>query len=513
MINMDNSVKAQEEFDIQEYLERGVDRVVREALQATLTNPKETLFLGKYARASKKAAKTRQKEEAEGLHVPSFLIASITSSCNLHCAGCYSRHNHATEDCAPVEQLSGEEWKKIFLEAEELGVSFILLAGGEPMLRWDVIEAASQIPNIIFPIFTNGTYMGEKYFNLFDENRNLVPIMSIEGEKDTTDTRRGEGVYDKLLSNMEECQRRGIIYGASITVTTENVKEVSSKEFIDSLSERGCKVVIYVEFVPVTDEAQHLAPGDEEREYLKEAIVNIRKENENVVFISFPGDEKNSGGCLAAGRGFFHINSHGGAEPCPFSPFSDINVKDTSLKDALHSGLFEALHNDQFLLDDHIGGCVLYEKREEVEALFRNSLNNNNKEDKTMELTKEQRKTCLKAQQGELDAVKMYNALAEKVKDPKDAEMFKKLAAEEGRHASVFHNYTQEVLEPKNFKAVFVPCMYSLVGRKVLYKIIANEEYKAAKTYEPVVKDFPDVESVMNDETRHGDLVLSLLED
>ena len=40
-----------------------------------------------------------------------------------------------------------------------------------------------------------------------------------------------------------------------------------------------------------------------------------------------------------------------------------------------------------------------------------------------------------------------------------------------------------------------------------------NEEYKAAKVYEPVVKDFPEVESVMNDETRHGDLVLSLLED
>lgn len=503
----------EEQFDIQEYLERGVDRVVRETLQATLTNPKETLFLGKYARASKKAAKIRQQEEADGLHVPSFLIASITSSCNLHCAGCYSRHNHATEDCTPVEQLSGDEWKKIFLEAEELGVSFILLAGGEPMLRWDVIEAASQIPSIIFPIFTNGTYMGKKYIDLFDENRNLVPIMSIEGEKDTTDTRRGDGVYEKQLSNMEECQNRGIIFGASITVTTENVKEVSSKEFIDSLAERGCKVVIYVEFVPVTEEAQHLAPRDEDREYLKEAIANIRKENENVVFISFPGDEKNSGGCLAAGRGFFHINSHGGAEPCPFSPFSDINVKDTSLKEALHSGLFEALHNEQFLLDDHIGGCVLYEKRDEVEALLEKASNNkNNMEEKNMELTKKQRKECLYAQQGEVDAVLMYNELAKVVKDPKDAETFKQLAAEEGRHASVFHELTGEVVQPKKTKATFVPLMYKCVGKKILYPIIANEEYKAADKYKPVVEEFPQVESVMNDEIRHGDLVKGLLE-
>ena len=85
-----------------------------------------------------------------------------------------------------------------------------------------------------------------------------------------------------------------------------------------------------------------------------------------MIYISFPGDEKSSGGCLAAGRGFFHINSHGGAEPCPFSPYSDINVKDTSLKEALQSELFTALRNSNILADDHIGGCVLHEKNHVV---------------------------------------------------------------------------------------------------------------------------------------------------
>ena len=49
------------------------------------------------------------------------------------------------------------------------------------------------------------------------------------------------------------------------------------------------------------------------------------------------------------------------------------------------------------------------------------------------ELTAKQRKECLYAQQGELDAVLMYQELAKVVKDPKDAETFKQLAAEEGR--------------------------------------------------------------------------------
>ena len=115
------------------------------------------------------------------------------------------------------------------------------------------------------------------------------------------------------------------------------------------------------------------------------------------------------------------------------------------------------------------------------------------------------------AQQGELDAVLMYQKLAEKVKDEKDAAAFRQLAAEEGRHASVFHAYTKKVLQPKKTKAVFVPLLYSLVGRKILYPIIAKEEYAAAEKYKAIIGVFPDVESVMNDETRHGDIVCGLL--
>ncbi|MCM1253511.1 MAG: radical SAM protein [Clostridium sp.] len=359
-----------ENFDIQAYMTRGVERIVADSLKATLKDPRESAFMVKFAAASKKASKIRAQEEKNGIHIPPFLIASITSSCNLHCAGCYSRCNHATQDAAPVEQLTSEEWLSIFKEADEIGVSYILLAGGEPLLRRDIIEAAGKMQNIIFPIFTNGTYMDEKYFRLLEQCRNLIPVMSIEGGKEETDMRRGVGIYDKLISNMDSLHKKGLLFGVSVTVTTENAKEVISDEFLDSLADRGCKLVVYVEFVPVTKESEELAPGEEERELLKSGIARLREKYSEMVFVSFPGDEKSSGGCIAAGRGFFHINSHGGAEPCPFSPYSDINVKDTSLKDAVNSRLFQALRDGDLLADDHAGGCVLYEKRQRVEELL-----------------------------------------------------------------------------------------------------------------------------------------------
>ena len=363
-----------EVFDLQDYLTQGVEQVVTDAIRATLKNPRESAFMAKFALASRAASRKRKAAENAGEHIPSYLIASITSQCNLHCAGCYSRCTHATVDTAPVKQLRTDEWLRIFEEADELGISFILLAGGEPMLRRDVIEAAGKMQNILFPIFTNGTFMDTEYFDLFDRYRNLLPVMSIEGNKEITDARRGKGVYDRLLSNMDEFHKRGLIFGASVTVTTQNLHEVFSDVFLGKLSDRGCKAVIFVEFVPVTDESRDLAPGDVEREYLCGEIARLRRNHPEMVYVSFPGDEKSSGGCVAAGRGFFHINSHGGAEPCPFSPYSDINVRDTSLKEAMNSPLFRELRDGGYLLEDHSGGCILYEKRAQVEQIMKEHL-------------------------------------------------------------------------------------------------------------------------------------------
>ena len=83
------------EFNLGEYLTGGVEQIVKGALKATLTDPKESAFMARFALSSREASRKRAKAGKEGENIPPFLIASITSSCNLHCAGCYSRHNHA----------------------------------------------------------------------------------------------------------------------------------------------------------------------------------------------------------------------------------------------------------------------------------------------------------------------------------------------------------------------------------------------------------------------------------
>lgn len=127
-------------------------------------------------------------------------------------------------------------------------------------------------------------------------------------------------------------------------------------------------------------------------------------------------------------------------------------------------------------------------------------------------MTQQQKKELLRSQQGELDAVLMYQRLAKIVKTEEERAVFMQLAKEEGRHASVFHRYTKEALKPGRAKSYLIAVLYYVLGRNRLYKLIAKGEYDAAVAYEHLISEFPEVQSVKDDEKRHGDIVSALIQ-
>lgn len=131
---------------------------------------------------------------------------------------------------------------------------------------------------------------------------------------------------------------------------------------------------------------------------------------------------------------------------------------------------------------------------------------------KEISITEKEREILLKSQKGEMDGVAMYQALAKAVHSKEDAAVFTRLAAEEGQHAAVFRAYTGQACESSRIKGSLLACLYRILGRKRLYPLIAKGEYSAVKNYESLTKRFPEVESVKNDEQRHGDTVMALLQ-
>lgn len=353
-----------------EYLSGAIERIVAQAVRQSLKNAYESAFLIKLGAHQKAAAAKRSAAESAGRHIPPFLIASIASECNLHCSGCYAWESGFCSNKKSTGELSAAEWGRVFKEAAELGVSFILLAGGEPLLRRDVLKEAARFPAIAFPVFTNGTLFDHDALRLFGMHRNLIPVISLEGDARATDARRGDGISDTLHGVMKNFLKNKILFGVSVTVTSRNMESVLGDAFLNGLQNTGCGIILFVEYVPVDSAYAAQAFTERERSLFEGRLESLRVQYRDLLFISFPGDEKAMGGCLAAGRGFFHINPQGGAEPCPFSPYSDINVRGHSLLEVIDSPLFKKLAEGGYLNEEHIGGCTLFRQKREVERLL-----------------------------------------------------------------------------------------------------------------------------------------------
>ena len=125
----------------------------------------------------------------------------------------------------------------------------------------------------------------------------------------------------------------------------------------------------------------------------------------------------------------------------------------------------------------------------------------------------EDREFLLASQQGELDAVPLYTTLAKKFekKNPEVAEILRSMAADEGKHAAVFKNLTNEVLKPKNTLAKLVPILMFFIGKKNMFKIIAKQEYQAFDNYAPWIEKYPTIANVQADEKKHGDLATKII--
>ena len=129
-------------------------------------------------------------------------------------------------------------------------------------------------------------------------------------------------------------------------------------------------MVLFIEYVPVDPSTAALALAAGERQKLAALQAALRKEYKGMVFLSFPGDEQYMGGCLAAGRGFFHIAPDGKAEACPFAPYADRDLKTGTLRQALQSPFFQRLKEAHLAEGEHDGGCTLFAHEAEVKALL-----------------------------------------------------------------------------------------------------------------------------------------------
>ena len=351
-------------------LNASIYKVIKNFFRLSYSDPAKFIFLLKVLFWQKKAAGIRSEWKKRNVHVPPVMYLSITDTCNLKCLGCFVKvRPRSTEP-----EMTTEELRRFLEEAQEIGISIVYIAGGEPFARNDLLKITEKFPKIIFPIFTNGLLLDKQRIDQLRKQQHVIPLLSIEGLEKETDTRRGEGVFQKVKNTICILDSKNILFGMSITVTRNNIILVTSESFIQTISNFGCKLFMFVEYISPDTTCQELTLSQEQSNYLKETI-NTFDASLPGKFYCFPGDEKEYGGCLGSGRGFAHINAQGQLEPCPFAPFSDTNIKQTPLIEALKSDLLQSIREVHPSLQHTSGNCTLWENRDRILQLQEESYN------------------------------------------------------------------------------------------------------------------------------------------
>ncbi|HSW58579.1 MAG TPA: radical SAM protein [Dehalococcoidales bacterium] len=348
-------------------LNRALDIFFKDALKISLKDPSQARYFLQTVKNQQKAARIRAVWNQQGLHVPPMMIMSITNRCNLQCQGCY---HMALRDIRQTE-MSSEMLRSTIAQASELGISFIILAGGEPLVRQDIVDITADFPNIIFLLFTNGLLIDDTMISRFKTQKNIVPLISLEGFQSDTDQRRGNDVFTRLVSIIRKLNEQNIFYGSSLTVTSTNFSTLSGDDYVRFLSELNCKMFFFVEYAPVHPGTELLTITEPQRQQLAQIMQDYRRRF-SALFISVPGDEKDFGGCLSAGRGFVHISAEGAVEPCPFVPCSDAHLQDKTLGEALQSPLLKAIRESNEPLETG-GSCALFARKDWVQSLINSS--------------------------------------------------------------------------------------------------------------------------------------------
>ncbi len=276
-----------------------------------------------------------------GIIPPGTMLISPSMRCNYRCRGCFAASYEHKDDMKP------EVFDRVIGEAEAIGIKFFIILGGEPFMYPELLDIIKKHNKPFFQVYTNGSFIDKDMARRLVELGNVAPQLSINGPAEYTDTSRGEGAFSQVMQAMDSLREAGCMFGFSSLVTRHNVDAICSEEWIDLLIEKGALYGWLFLYMPVGDDPHmDLMPTPEQRNMLRIAMRHYRQKKP-ILPADFWNDGTLTGGCIAGGRIYFHINHRGDVEPCIFCHFATHNINECSLVEALNSPFFTTIKESQ----------------------------------------------------------------------------------------------------------------------------------------------------------------------
>jgi radical SAM protein with 4Fe4S-binding SPASM domain len=250
------------------------------------------------------------------LSIPAQAVLELTYRCNLRCVHCYI-------DVDSTDELTLEEWKGVIDQLKAAGTIYLLLTGGEVMVRDDFLEIATYARRSGFMVglLTNCTLLTPDMAREIAELKPFSITASLYGASAATheSVTRIPGSYERTLEGIRLLVDRGLTPLVQTLVMKSNLEELAQIEsLVESL---GARASIDIGMAPSKTGADfpfQCEPGDAE-------LVKCGWRPDSIGELM-----SDSQGLCKAGKAMCSVSPNGDVFPCTIFPLKLGNLKQSS---------------------------------------------------------------------------------------------------------------------------------------------------------------------------------------
>ena len=289
-----------------------------------------------------------QQLRAQDRRVPLAISADLTYRCNFVCSHCYCRLPES--EPPPEPELTLHEWDRILGESADEGALFLLVTGGEPLLRQDFRDfwMMAKRRGFLITLFTNASLITAEWVRFFAEWTPYRISVTLYAATEATHRRitGRAGMHERVLAAMDALAASGVPVSAKTLITRENVHEFEPlRDQVRRFGDRfvwGTRLLSSWSAGGGNPEAVRLSP--------QEAVALELREPERCaewrkIVARVEGSPHSSGALFpcAIGRNGFHLDPYGEMRACMLLEGVGCNLRETSVGRAWRELIPQAL--------------------------------------------------------------------------------------------------------------------------------------------------------------------------
>lgn len=259
----------------------------------------------------------------------------LTARCNFDCKMCYV-HLTAEEQRRRGRELTADEWLAIAEEARSRGMLFLLLTGGEPLIRADFRYLLTELKKmgLLVSVNSNGSLIDRDWLEFFRHEPPFRFNITLYGGSDAAYERLcGRAMFGRVTENIRALRELGIGVKMNASMTPYNIGDMEQIYHIAEELGTPMQLATYM-FPPIRRDES--AVGHNDRFTACEAAdYSMRWDRLRLTpeqfqeraramkqGLALPSEEESCEGTpgegvsCRAGRSAFWINWQGGMTPC-----------------------------------------------------------------------------------------------------------------------------------------------------------------------------------------------------